>query len=124
MISFGFRISILLIFASKKAKKKIFGSGNCLRRRQKCYRNPFFGCFEPPKGYERHPHRFLGKVKFFQLSFIGFRGHNWVKRPPPTADRVKCSVEQLYNLYKFCDFSVVVAQQIQMFIHILSLEIK
>ena len=22
-------------------------------------------CFEPPKGYERHPHRVLGKVNFF-----------------------------------------------------------
>jgi len=35
----------------------------------KCYRNPFFGCFELPKGYGRHPNRFIGKVKFFGLNW-------------------------------------------------------
>ena len=63
-------------YIQKRLKKWILWSGNCHHWQQKCYRNPFFGRFETPKGYGRHHHRFLGKVKFFQLNIIRFRGQN------------------------------------------------
>ena len=30
---------------------------------------PFFRHFKQPNGYDRHPHRFIGKVKFFGLNW-------------------------------------------------------
>ena len=76
-------------------KNRILWSGNSHRQQQKCYTNPFFGCFEHPKGYGRHPNRFIGKVKFFGLNWtnkkcwnLHFCSGGALKAPPSTC-RVK-----------------------------------
>ena len=42
-----------------RPRNQISRSGIC---HQNCYRYPFFRHFNPPKGYERQPHRVLGEV--------------------------------------------------------------
>ena len=65
---FWSKITILVILASKKAKKtQILRSKICRYQQQKYYRNPFFRQFEPPKGYIRVCHRYIGKVTRFGL---------------------------------------------------------
>ena len=68
-------------FSPKKAKKTHFRIRIFVLPTTKCYRNPFFGYFEPPKEYGGVRHRYLGKVKFFRVNWITKRGQKcdfWV----------------------------------------------
>ena len=56
-------------FSPKKGENNISRSEFQSCQRQKCYRNPFSGQFEPLKEYGRHCHRYSGKVIF--LGSIG-----------------------------------------------------
>ena len=94
-ISFWSRITILVILASKKAKKTKFMIPKLVPPTTKMLRNPFFHHFEPQKGYGRVCHRYIGKVtKFGLFRIIIFRSncHFLVggrKTPPPYRSRVK-----------------------------------
>ena len=88
---FCLRITTLVILASKKAKKQILWSGNWYHWQQKCFKNPFFHHFEPPKGYVIcHIDMYIGKVTMFGLfRIIIFRSNchfsvGGRNTPPPT----------------------------------------
>ena len=86
----GFRYQFQPFQPQKRPINHISRSKFWSRRRQKCYRNPFFGIFEPPKEYGGLCHRYLGKVKFFRVNWITKRGRKCdfhqgraFKAPPP-----------------------------------------
>ena len=89
------------VFSLKRMpKKQISRSGICHHQQQKCYRNPFFCHFKPPKEYGRHCHRYLGKVKFFwgnldhkQVPKMRLLFRAGFKSPPPS-----CRVKPKYFL--------------------------
>ena len=57
---------MLVILASKKVKNK-FQDLELVTADNKNAVETLFCHFKPPKGYDRHPHRFMGKIKFFRL---------------------------------------------------------
>jgi len=67
-ISFGFRISIFVILASKKAKKLNFKIQIFILPLTKMVLNPFLGNLLLPKGYKGVVYRCIcmGKVKKFE----------------------------------------------------------
>ena len=72
--SFGFRIAILVILASKRKKTKFQDLEFVTPDNKNAIETKplFFRYFKSQKGYDRHPHRFIGKVKFLGL--------NWTKK--------------------------------------------
>ena len=77
--SFGFRISILVNLEPKMAKKTNFKIQNLSPPMTKMLQKPFFRHFKPPKGYDWHPHMFLGKDNFF---WAQLDQKNALKAPP------------------------------------------
>ena len=78
----GFRISILVILASKKAQKQIARSRICHHQQQKCYRNPFFCHFQ----------------KVLKLPFLFGRA---LKDPPTCRVKEEGSMKEIGSLQSY-----------------------
>ena len=115
-IIFWSRITILVILASKKTKKKRFSwSGNWYRRLQKCYKKTLFSPFWAPKGYGRVCHRYIGKVtKFGLFRIIIFRNNchfpvGGAENAPPHTGvglKLRCNTALIHREVHFCTLLV------------------